>query len=118
MTQQTDARTAQKVPCCGACRFWKPEHRSDVPGQEAPPRFNWTAEDYGHGICRRRPPVFIPQLLDQIIAPVGFKRQIDPDELFTVVDARDATMFPGTYKTEWCGDFDWREDLRPMTDPC
>jgi hypothetical protein len=115
----SEGYSRSRMECCGTCRFWKPNDRFDAPGEEAGMRFDVDKDEIGHGCCRRQPPVFIPQLVELVIdrPRIGGTGGYDREDVFSETGANNATMFPGTYKSEWCGEFDWREHLRPM-DAC
>lgn len=88
---------------CATCRFWLPCDRSM--------RAKDKTEELSFGFCRRRPPTIIDALVPMSTGyPVIGKHQ-DMEDLFDYSAAYDSTAFPGTYASEWCGEFEWLPDL-------
>lgn len=82
---------------CGSCRFWLPDPKcTDQRGTGG----------WGFGYCRRRPPRLISPLAKVARGTLRCGHQQDMDELFGACATFDATAFPGTYYTEWCGEFE------------
>lgn len=83
---------------CGTCRFWLRDNRDKEDEQPI--------EQFGaFGHCRRSPPKLISPLVKVAMGKPRLGDQHDMDEIFGVTDTYDATAFPGTYHTEWCGEF-------------
>ena len=64
---------------CGSCAFWSPNY----------------SDELDTGRCRRYPPTIIPLTPQQLLK----------NEDLDVFDALDASVFPETCNTEWCGEF-------------
>lgn len=80
---------------CGDCRFWLP----------VPLKGDCVVEGPCFGWYRRYPPKLSDHLASVTIARPGFMQNITHEEA-TIVDAVwDATLFPSSYRHEWCGEF-------------
>jgi len=94
---------------CATCRFWLPEKlRSDEDSRMTELTF---------GVCRRNPPRLIEHLVRMNCQSPSVGSQTDMEELFTVSQHFDATAFPGTFHSEWCGEFQWLPKLQPTEAP-
>jgi hypothetical protein len=98
---------------CATCRFWMP--RQTISDDEKS-----STDELGFGFCRRQPPKLIEHLVAMVVAKPVLGKQSDIDDLFDATDHFDATAFPGTYHSEWCGEFQWLPKLQPeeFTSPC
>lgn len=105
MSENYDKKTAQ----CATCRFWLPD--PDGPQDHNDPAF-------GFGSCRLEPPKIVTPLAKLAMGKLRFGQQFDPQDVFSVTDAYDASSFPGTYMHQWCGRFEWIPRLSPMEGPC
>lgn len=78
---------------CNACRFWSEEmeHRD-------PSDVNW-----GFGWCRRNPPRIIETIVPSFFPQPSYGQQVDPD--FDAVAAVNASKWPSTFATDWCGEY-------------
>ncbi|WP_157035743.1 hypothetical protein [Sphingobium chungbukense] len=90
-------------PRCATCQFWAPDTFRLEKGTNDP--------SFGFGACRRRPPQIIDALARVNINPPRPGMHLDNDEVFSVDDAFDSTMFPVTFYTSWCGEFEWLPEL-------
>ena len=79
---------------CNGCRFWKLDESTIDPNDA-----NW-----GFGFCRHKPPVLVDCLVAAEIAPPRYGNQSDLEQL-TPVSASSASSWPGTFATEWCGEY-------------
>jgi len=75
------------------------DRRSNPSGESCGRCRFWQDRKDGKGMCRRNPPRIVETLLNQ---PVD-SNAID-----------DATVFPGTFENDWCGEF----NLRGSGIPC
>lgn len=102
-----------KREACATCRFWLPDQDhgdgSDGEGPVKP-----TDDNIGFGYCRRRPPVIVNVLADLNVTRPRYGQQIDADDGFTAVATFDSTSYPGTFHSQWCGDFEWLPSLAPF----
>jgi hypothetical protein len=89
---------------CATCRFWNAE---TVKGSDRGP----DAAGFGFGVCRRRPPVVLDTLAQMSATPPRPGNAVDMDEVFSSVSLYDSTVFPGTYYSTWCGEFEWLPSL-------
>lgn len=84
---------------CDNCRFWLRDPKS----KDTPMEKEEGSSDFG--LCRRKPPVYIDALVKMHIQPPRYGDQVEPEEALKISSAYDATAFPGTYGTEWCGEY-------------
>jgi len=89
-----------KAELCGTCRFWLPDQRTLAPGEMLRP------DDLDFGLCRRRPPVVIEAMVVRHMTPASYREQIDPEDAFDTSDLFHSSHQPGTFVTEWCGEFE------------
>ncbi len=79
---------------CNQCRFWKEdmEHRdpNDV--------------DFGYGWCRRAPPRIVDTIAAAMLPPLRYGHHVDSH--LDPLDMLDASRFPSTSSTDWCGKFE------------
>lgn len=85
---------------CRICRFWlldlKPNEQD--PGEDI---------DAGFGWCRRRPPAIIDHMARMAIHQPGFGGHVyDREDVASAMHIDDATLFPATFGTNWCGEFE------------
>ena len=80
---------------CNCCRFWKLD---EATVDKADP-------DWGFGHCRRRPPVLADSLIAAQIVPPRYGEQTDL-EIGSPTEAYSASVWPATFATEWCGEFE------------
>lgn len=83
-----------KGPQCNCCRFWKMDEATADPSDP----------DWGFGYCRRRPPVLVDSLVSARIVPPRYGQQSDLDRPDPVA-AWNASVWPATFATDWCGEF-------------
>lgn len=58
------------------------------------------------GWCRRNPPSLLDHMARMVIPPLGNTADnYDPEDVATVGRVHSASMFPATYGTEWCGQY-------------
>lgn len=58
------------------------------------------------GWCRRNPPSLLDHMARMTIPPLGNREDnYDPEDVATVGRVQCASMFPATYGTEWCGQY-------------
>lgn len=84
---------------CRTCRFWQLDLRSDQ---------NDSGEDMdsGFGWCRLRPPMIIDHMARMAIRQPGFGGNfIDREDVANAMEVENATMFPATFGTNWCGQY-------------
>jgi hypothetical protein len=82
---------------CHTCRFWLADRA---------PNSN-EAEDETFGWCRRHPPKIIDHMARIAIRTPGFGGNVvDPEDVASSSTVSNASMFPATYATEWCGRFE------------
>lgn len=85
---------------CRICRFWRLDLKANEkdPGEDS---------DAGFGWCRRRPPKIIDHMARMAIRQPGFGGHVyDREDVASAAHVDDATMFPATFGTNWCGDFE------------
>ncbi len=82
------------VPQCNRCSFWKLDEDTIDPNDP----------DWGFGFCRRRPPVLIDSLIAAEIVPPRYGDRRDLDRPVPV-GAYSASIWPATFATEWCGEY-------------
>jgi hypothetical protein len=102
--------------CCGTCRFWQPDlDVTDGYGNPDP----LTPDDVSvsFGGCRRRAPSIVDALVRVLITPPRYDEQLDAEMALNGTKTRDCSRFPGTYVTEWCGEFEWLSGAGPGGDP-
>jgi hypothetical protein len=80
---------------CNRCRFWKLQEATKDEGDP----------DWGFGFCRRRPPVLVDSLIAAKIIPPRYGQQSDLD-MDTALDAHDGSLWPATFATDWCGEYE------------
>jgi hypothetical protein len=80
-------------PQCNRCRFWKLDNSTADPGDT----------DWGFGSCRRKPPILVDCLIAAEIVPPRYGNQSDLDVSIETVAT--GSRFPGTFATDWCGEF-------------
>lgn len=88
---------------CRICRFWQLDLAIGAvdPGEET---------DAGFGWCRREPPKIINHMARMAIHQPGFGGHvIDADQVANVHAGSNATLFPATFGTNWCGRFEATE---------
>ena len=83
---------------CNHCRFW----REDM-GRRDP-----NDENFGFGNCHLKPPVIVDSLIAvQIQRPIyGQVTDLAPDATEVV----NASLFPATFATDWCGELVAKEE--------
>ncbi|MFS0737532.1 hypothetical protein ABC347_10825 [Sphingomonas sp. 1P06PA] len=82
---------------CALCRFW-------LPVEEGVDR---TADDAGHGWCRREPPKIVDHMARMAIPQPGFGGHVfDPEDVADAGTVHNACLWPATFYTEWCGQFE------------
>jgi hypothetical protein len=83
---------------CNRCRFWLavPDEVGDCP--EDGPGFGW---------CRRNPPTLSDHMASMIIDRPRFGgHNYDPESVATVGNVHNSSLFPATWQTTWCGQFE------------
>ena len=90
-------RDALNPEQCNRCRYWhaEPDAKSDCP-----------VDGPGWGWCRREPPRVSDHMAAVTIGFPPFGKQHDPEEIATVVNVADASLFPATFLDNWCGRFE------------
>lgn len=99
-----------KAEGCGTCRFWHPSR----PDSDPPKDGAKVPVSDGFGYCRRNPPRIIETLVAMNVETPRFGQHVDADDAFSDTRVFDSTSFPSTWATNWCGEFDWVERLRPV----
>lgn len=98
-----------KRESCATCRFWLPA----AVEPETP-----ETDELTFGFCRRRPPQIVETLARMVVGkPVIGGGGEDMEALFSITEAYNATSFPSTFTTEWCGEFEWLPRLQPKEWP-
>ncbi len=92
--ENTVARAAPTTEQCGSCRFWLAVLEKE-PADDGP----------GWGWCRRHPPVVSDHMARLAIPGPTFGNQVDPDDVATIDNVADASLFPATWRGKWCGEF-------------
>ena len=81
---------------CHSCRFWLVEHDAGE-HENGSESFGW---------CRRYPPIVLDHMARMTIPPLGNREDnYDPEDVATVGRVQSARIFPATYGTEWCGEY-------------
>lgn len=79
---------------CGNCRFWISELD--------PATDDGDYEPYGR--CRRNPPQIVSGLVATLLPPLLYGHAAD--NFISPLDMTDATAFPVTFESAWCGQFE------------
>jgi hypothetical protein len=85
---------------CNTCRFWLfGEDGGEDGGDDGRP--------YGWGWCRRNPPTISERMSDMLIPALGNRAtNYDPEDVATVCNIADCSLFPATWHSKWCGQFE------------
>lgn len=102
---------------CNACRFWK--HTTPSDGKDDMGRPD------GWGWCRRYPPQLSERMSGMLIPSLGNREDnYDPDDVATVQNVADSSLFPATWYDRWCGEFQrpapsygYGANLAPISSP-
>lgn len=85
---------------CRICRFWQ----LDLAPNEKDKGEEW---DAGFGWCRRDPPRINEHMARMVIDHPRFGgKNYDPEDVASASHVHDATLFPATFGTNWCGRFE------------
>lgn len=96
---------------CATCRFWQPGFDHFFAAIEAAKSGKPQGELH-FGFCRRKPPKIIEHLVQLVAEPATVESgPKEMEEIFNSGGHFDATAFPGTFYTEWCGEFQWLPEL-------
>lgn len=88
---------------CSECRFWRQDPDAQIEGERRDESFGW---------CRRNPPLVLDHMARMTIPHLGnSKDNYDPENVATAVNVHNATIFPATYGTGWCGEYQPENEL-------
>ena len=93
---------------CRVCRFWHLDLRAGEtdPGEDQNAGFGW---------CRYNPPAIIDHMARMAIHQPGFGGHVfDPEDVASAMHVENATLYPATFGTGWCGRF----EPRALTQEC